>query len=240
MAILGMAGLLPEFHRYFGHSEKNRLTETLPLLPPDEMFQWLDRTQDELLTTFENGFKKGKQFGHQHLFLCGIANRTLVQTRAFKQCVEDRNSLVATALLRLQLDTALRLYALFWVTDPNTFSEEVFKGVQIDRLKAADGKQMKDKYLRDKLVVRYPWVETVYKQTSGSIHFSSRHILEAFEINDAETGSFTLQLGPNKPNQPIEEYADCLAAFQHINLIILAAVQDWFERFDVFVGTDAN
>lgn len=215
-------------------------TETLPHLPPEEMFQWLDRTQDELLTAFENRFKKGKQFGHQHLFLFGIAKRTLAQTRAFKQCVEDRNSLVATALLRLQLDTVLRLYALFWVADPNAFSEEVFNGKQIDRLKAADGEQMKDKYLRDKLFVRYPWVETVYKQTSSSIHFSSRHILESFEINDAETGSGMLQLGPNKPNQPIEEYADCLAAFQHINMIIVAAVQDWFERFDVFVGTEVS
>jgi hypothetical protein len=180
------------------------LTETLPLLPPDQMFQWIDRTQDELLTAFENRFKQGKQFGHQHLFLYGIANRTLAQTRAFKMCVADRNGLVATALLRLQLDTALRLYALFWVADANAFSEKVFNGEQIDRLKAADGKQMKDKYLRDKLVIQYPWMETVYTQTSGSIHFSSRHILEASKINDAETGSCTLQLGPNKPNQPIE------------------------------------
>lgn len=213
-------------------------TETLPLLPPDEMFQWIDRTQDQLLDTFERRFRKGKHFGHQHLFIYGIANRTLAQTRAFKQCVQDRNSLVAAALLRLQLDTALRLYALFWVADPNTFSEEVFKGNQIDRLKAADGEQMKDKYLRDKLVDRYPWVETVYKQTSSLIHFSNRHILDAFEINDEKTGSCTLQLGPNKPNQPIEEYTDCLAAFQHINMIILVAVQDWFDRFDVFVETD--
>jgi hypothetical protein len=227
--------------RRSGLGGKNRLieanTETLPHMPIVELFEWLDRTQNELLSAFHDRFTKGKEFGHQHLFLYGIANRTLAQTRAFKQCVEDRNSLVATALLRLQLDTALRLYALFWVADPNAFSKAVFNGSQIDRLKSAGGEQLKDKYLRDKLVTRYPWVETVYKQTSGSIHFSSHHILEALEINDMETASCTLKLGPNKPDQPIEEYTDCLAAFQHINMIIFVAVQDWFERFDVFVGT---
>lgn len=212
--------------------------QTLPQMPVEEMFAWLDRTENELLTTYQDRISKGKEFGHQHLFLYGIANRTLAQTRAFRQCIEDRNGLVATALLRLQLDTALRLYALFWVADPNAFSYEVFSGAQIDRLKAADGERMTDKYLRAKLVSHYSWMETVYKQTSGSIHFSSRHIFDALEMKDAETGACTLCLGPNKPEKPIEYYSDCLAAFLHINMIILEAVRDWFQRFDVFVGSE--
>ena len=204
------------------------------------MFEWLDQTPKDLLSAFTERFAKEKEFGHQHFFHYGIANRTLAQTRAFKQCVEDRNGLVVTALLRLQLDTALRLYALFWVADPNKFAEEVFKGKHIDHLKAADGELLRDKYLRSKLVATYPWVETVYKQTSGSIHFSNRHIFDALEVSDETTGACTLRLGPNKPNQTIEDYAECIAAFQHINMIILAAVQDWLERFDAFVGTKVN
>ena len=215
-------------------------TKTLPILSTNEMLKRLDQTQDQLLSAFTDRADKGKEFSYEHFYLYGIANRTLAQTRAFKHCVEDRNGLVATAMLRLQLDTALRLYALFWVADADTFSEEVFKGKQIDHLKAADGELMKDKYLRNKLVATYPWVETVYKHTSSSIHFSNRHILDALEVNDEATGACTLRLWSNKPDQPIEDYADCVAGFQHINMIILTAVQDWFERFDLFVGTAVN
>lgn len=129
----------------------------------------------------------------------------------------------------------MRLYALFWISDPNTFAEQVFQGKQIDHLKAADGEQMKDKYLRGKLVETYPWMDSVYKQTSGAIHFSSRHVMSALEITNVETGAGQIRLGPNSPGQAIEEYTDCLAAFLHINMIIVAAVKDWFDRFDVFV-----
>lgn len=209
-------------------------TKSLPKMPVFEMFSWLQRNQDELLTVYQTGLSSGSTIGDQHFYLCGIANRALAQTRAFKHCVEDRNELVAAALLRLQLDTALRLYALFWVTDPNDFAKQVFHGKQIDTLKAADGQQMRDKYLRKKLVGTYPWVETVYKQTSGAIHFSNRHIFSALDIKNAETGEAQFKIGPNVPDQPLDDYADCVAAFLHINMIIVAATRDWFERFDPF------
>lgn len=216
----------------------NPKSETLPQMSIDEMFAGLKKTNDDILTIHQNRISKGKEFAHQHFILYGITNRMLAQTRAFKHSVEDRNGLVATALLRLQLDTALRLYALFWVADPNAFSEKVFKGTQIDRLKAADGEQMTDKYLRGKLVSQYPWVDDVYKQSSGAIHFSNRHIFDALSVTDDKTGECKIQLGPNKPDQPIEEYSEYLTAFLHINMIIVEAVRDWFERFDVFVGTE--
>lgn len=130
------------------------------------VFDYLIRAENELLETYQKHLPN-RPFGYRHVYLCGAARRALAQSRAFKSCVEDKNGLVALAILRLQLDTVLRLYALYWVADPEKFAQEVFNGKQIDRLKDEHGNLMKDRYLIDRLLSKNPWVESVYKNTSG-------------------------------------------------------------------------
>lgn len=35
---------------------------------------------------------------------------------------------------------------------------------------------MHDRYLANKMSIEYPWIESVYEQTSNYIHFSNTHI----------------------------------------------------------------
>ncbi|MEH2474072.1 hypothetical protein V1281_004743 [Nitrobacteraceae bacterium AZCC 2161] len=80
----------------------------------------IERSEREILDLYVkhcNG-----PIGHQHLYLFGIARRAIAQSAAFRQMVSSRNSLVASSIVRLQLDTVLRLYALFWVADPEDFA----------------------------------------------------------------------------------------------------------------------
>lgn len=190
----------------------------------------LIRAERELLDLYQHHMAN-RPFGHQDLYLVGIARRTLAQARAFKQCVEDRNWLVGSALLRLQLDTVLRLYALYWVADPEEFAGRVFRGEQIDRLKAADGKLMKDRYLIDQLKGDNPWIESVYKNTSGLIHFSDRHIFSALRVKD-DTGTFESFIGPNDPEHALADFLEVLEAFVHCTVMISVAAGDWFARFN--------
>lgn len=173
-----------------------------------------------------------RPFGYQDLYLLGIARRALAQAKAFRQCVDDLNGLVASAILRLQLDTVLRLYALFWVANPEEFAGRVFAGEQIDRLKAADGQQMKDKYLIDKIKDRNPWVETVYKNTSGLIHFSDRHIHAAIRLTDEDSGAAEFFIGASDPFHTLADFQELLEAFLHCTTMLVATAGDWFARFD--------
>ncbi len=191
----------------------------------------LQRSEAELLDVYQHHMVN-RPFGYQDLYLLGIARRALAQAKAFRQCVDDRNGLVASAILRLQLDTVLRLYALFWVADPEAFAGRVFAGEQIDRLKAADGQQMKDRYLIDKIKDRNPWVETVYKNTSGLIHFSDRHIHAAIRLKDGDSGSVEFFLGPNNPAHTLGDFQELLEAFFHCTAMVVVAAGDWFSRFD--------
>lgn len=190
----------------------------------------LVRAETELLDLYQHHMVN-RPFGHQDLYLLGIARRTLANGQAFKKCVEDRNGLVAAALLRLQLDTVLRLYALYWVADPEDFAGRVFGGEQVDRLKAADGQQMKDRYLIDKIKDRNPWVEPVYKNTSGLIHFSDRHIHSAIRL-DGDDGAAQFLLGPTNPDHEFAEFQELLEAFFHCTGMIVVAAGDWFANFD--------
>lgn len=166
--------------------------------------------------------------GNQHFYLFGIARRALAQSAAFRQMIDARNSLVALSLLRLQLDTVLRLYALFWVKDPQTFATRVFNGEAVNKMKAADGNQLTDKYLCGRLAARNPWVPDVYKETSGFIHFSKRHIMAAF--NGIENNIARIAIGPKDADKTLSYYDEPLRAFLHINMMIPVAAEDWFQR----------
>lgn len=197
----------------------------------------LARAENELLESFADNIKN-RAVGYQHFYMFGIARRALAQSRAFKACIEDRNGLVALALTRLQLDTVLRLYAIFWVADPDAFAKAVFDGGQIDRMKAADGELMKDKYLIGRLAPRNSWIEPVYKNTSGLIHFSHRHIEAALSIKDSSTGLAEIMIGPNNPRHTLGDFRELLESFLHITMMIGVAAKDWFERHDPLRGVE--
>lgn len=201
---------------------------------PEQRLADLERSERELLEVYQSRLSTLGNIGYQHFYLSGIARRTLAQSRAFKACVADKNALVALALVRLQLDTALRLYALFWVSDPELFAKDVLEGKQIDRLKAADGQLMKDKYLLKRIEARNPWAESVYRNTSGLIHFSHRHIESALRMADSESGKAEIFIGSNNPEHTLSHFKEMLDAFLHINMMIVVAVKDWFARFDNF------
>lgn len=196
----------------------------------------LVRAETELLDLYQHHMAN-RPFGHQDLYLLGVARRALAQSQAFKKCVEDRNGLVAAALLRLQLDTVLRLYALYWVADPEEFAGRVFGGEQVDRLKAADGQQMKDRYLIDKLKDRNPWIEAVYKNTSGLIHFSDRHIHAAIRL-EGDDGAAQFFLGPTNPEHTLADFQELLEAFFHCTGMVAVAAGDWFANFDTIYRRD--
>ncbi|MCD2177644.1 hypothetical protein [Rhizobium sp. C1] len=191
----------------------------------------LERVEAELLDTLQNELPKRKAT-YTLLYLCGVARRTLAQSRAFKNCVQDQNGLVALALIRLQLDTVLRVYALYWVNDPHSFAQEVFEGKQIDKIKAADGQLMKDRYLIERLLPRNPWINDVYKNTSGLIHFSSRHIHASIRNKGTTEGEYEIFIGPNNPEHEYSDFEEMNSAFFHTTAMINVAVDYWFKHVE--------
>lgn len=168
----------------------------------------------------------------QRLFLFGAAKRTLAQAEGFRVMQDTSNATVAAALVRLQLDTLLRVYALWWVADADAFADEVFDGCPINRIKAADGQVMTDGNLYRRLSEVVPWVRTVYQETSGFIHLSERHMTAVMHANavDHDDGAFVLNVDPLDADRPPTYFDQLASSFTDVTMRIARALD---ERFDL-------
>ncbi|HBX0033523.1 TPA: hypothetical protein MFX75_23805 [Klebsiella pneumoniae] len=86
----------------------------------------LERADNEIKELFIQ--MQGKDFGYDFLLAIGIARRSCALTSGFKSMLEAKNSLCALALVRMQLDNSLRLYAGFFSKDRMKFSKDVLNG----------------------------------------------------------------------------------------------------------------
>lgn len=84
---------------------------------------------------------------HASFFGMGVGRRALALSSGFRSMVEQCNSLCAIPIVRMQLDTAIRFYAGFFVVDHQKFCRDVLEGKQIDKMKSDENQLMQDKYL---------------------------------------------------------------------------------------------
>ena len=117
-------------------------------------------------------------FALDFLFV-GAIHRVIKVSMGFRALIDAGNFICAAPLVRLQLDSVLRLFAASLVDDKGGLLERMLDNEPISRIKDRDGKRMTDTYLVEKLS-KQPGLETLrglYKRTSGFVHFSDIHVL---------------------------------------------------------------
>lgn len=192
---------------YLIHSEEKRASNPFlywtPFLikdlgiPSDYKEQELQRylfAFKEILRSYEQRFLlmfrvsqiSGKGLYHLDFYLNGTYSRALSLIEGFIVLLESKNYMAASHLVRPYLDNFLRLFAVWLVENSHDFANEVMKGKKVEEFfdKEKPKQALKDWYLREKASESYPWINEVYKQTSGYIHFSSKHIFNPItEVN---------------------------------------------------------
>ena len=113
------------------------------------------------------------------LIATGAVQRSLMLLKGFLAMLRSGNYLCAGALLRMQLDTMIRLYAASLFPSGSNTLMAFLKDRPLSRLKAPDGKPLTDRELVIRVGKIYPWVPRVYKQTSGFVHFSGPAVMSA-------------------------------------------------------------
>jgi hypothetical protein len=157
-------------------------------------------------------------------------NRSKAHIAGFTSLLKAKNLICAGALLRLQLDTAMRFYAAFLVDDPHSFAFKVMKGEKIRKLRDRDKNLMTDSYLVEMLGTEYAWVPRVYDKTSGYVHLSSTHIFSTLtpkESGDDEAYSFEVKIGSGDKDLPDWLYTETVDAFSASTDILLRYVHGW-------------
>jgi hypothetical protein len=138
--------------------------------------------------------------------------RSMTLIKGFVALIKINNYTCAASLLRLQLDSCLRLFAAFIVDKPHELADNVFKGKPIREMKDRKGKLMTDKYLVKMLASKYEWMPSVYEATSGFIHLSERHLLSVFEEAEGEH-DIGLRIAADDENIPLELWIELADGF---------------------------
>ncbi|EHJ98811.1 hypothetical protein [Agrobacterium tumefaciens] len=168
-------------------------------------------------------------FSSVTLFLLAALQRVESNAAGFEAMVKSKNYPVACAIVRMQIDTAMRVYGLRLMADPHDGAMKLLSGERYDRIRPKRGDKLRDAVLLGALNVEYDWIKKVYERTSGMVHLSGMHIHHAFDHSTSvenEDGSLSIELvlGPNSPNIPPELYDEICAAFTHISMIAASLI----------------
>ena len=163
--------------------------------------------------------------------------RTLSLSKAFRQAVESQNGQMAATLVRLNLDTLARTYALYWADETKGMSAEIFSkaisgGGNIRSMKLRGSKEKAtDKWLIEQISGLGEWIPKVYNHSSGAIHFSSFHInqllQQASPLQKLDDGSLIARfvIGPGEEDADPELYRELMQSFLHITMMLACAIE---------------
>ncbi len=162
-------------------------------------------------------------------YISGILNRSLSLIYGFETLLASANFIAAAHLVRLHLDNYLRLSAAWLVKEPHEFATNVWNGGVIRKMKDRSGKLMTDAYLKEQATINYPWIENVYQETSGFIHFSNKHILNATSLAQDKENTLITFIGKIDNKVPLESKIEAVLTMIEISNCICNRVYGWIE-----------
>jgi len=203
---------------------------------PIKVLQSLNKLREGKKEQFDlldqiSSIEEGKQFTHDFV-LWTVINYSFAIIDGFCQMVEQRNELCAGALLRLQIDSILRLYALTLVDDFHGLLDALIKGKPWYKIKSIEGKPLRDKYLCEKASERFPWISSAYDAASGFVHLSKPHFDKVFNLNiKPQPGEKTTPIGSmNFENKdwPENTMIECIKTFTKATRCLFELSQGWY------------
>jgi len=167
-------------------------------------------TKEQLLTEIDNKSKAIINMGKQlnaispqmetfDFLLIAALNRTVNISKAYTTLIRDNNFIAAAPLVRINIDTLLRLYAsIISEFDRNTFASKVMGGELIKKMKLnGTKKDLRDDtlYLELSKIEGMEWVEDIYKAGSSFIHLEKSHIFSSLKIADDKERIVNMTIG---------------------------------------------
>ena len=165
------------------------------------------------------------------LLAIAAAKRSIALSVGFRTMIRDQNLICAGAILRLQLDTALRIFAGFIVDNPHDFAIAVIEGKRINKMKDQNGRFMTDHYLVTELVRKYPeyqWIKSTYEETSNYIHFSDTHFFSTLDRdNHEDQPGLRITIEARDNGIPDNIYHNAITTFHNSTEILVRFIEGW-------------
>jgi len=196
----------------------------------EEKLNAIEARDEQLRQYFLDAMKADPTLYIADFVIYGALKRTLALSDGFRRHIRERNFTCAGALLRLQLDTAIRLYASKLHRNPFVYADAIFRGNPVNKLKDRRGNKMTDSYLAAKMSREFPWVKSMYEELCDFIHFSNRHIFAAFTSvspADADGRAVQIMIGSKDPPRPDSDYFEVVDGYLETMRVTLLLAARW-------------
>lgn len=166
------------------------------------------------------------------LYIMASIKRIETNVSGFKLLASSAYYPIIGAIIRMQIDTAMRLNGLNLMRDKYNSVGKLLEGMPFDQILHQNGSRLRDKLLLSELTKQHSWVERVYRKTSGLIHLSDMHVLHALDFQNGkiqEDGNLAIDIvmSQSAPELPPGVIAEALEGFTHATAMAsaLAMVQ---------------
>ncbi|GEM_PF-2338868 len=162
-------------------------------------------------------------------YVFAAIKKTRSLTHAFSLLIRAQNTLAATALIRLQLDTALRISGLSLIDDLEDAGAKLMNDESYRSLKSRDGKRLDDALLHQHLDKYYPGLSHAYQTTSSFVHLSASHIKTGL-IERPGLSTLFFHMNGTNDTQSNEEVVGIVEWFDQATELTANMIED-FMRF---------
>lgn len=212
------------------------------IIQPKVLKMATEISKESLLTEIDNKTKAMLNLGKQlvaispnlepfDLLLISIVNRTVNLNSAFTQLIRNNNFIAGAPLIRINLDSLLRLYAsIISEYDRNTFAIEVRKGAKIRNMKLKGTKtRLLDTILVEELskIEGMDWVKKVYDAGNSFVHFDNAIIFSSQKIISDEEKILAQTIGLHDSFVPEAEKFGAVVWMNKIIDSIIQQCQIW-------------
>ena len=138
----------------------------------------LDNMRKIFLELLSEEFKKLSPDDYPMAMIIGsFINRALSLNRGFITLKNDNNYLAALPLVRMQLDNCIRLFAYNCFENRDSYVKWAISGERLSKQNDFQtNERLTDTNVLKKMDETYPLTESLYKKTSGFVHFSEEII----------------------------------------------------------------
>ncbi len=185
-----------------------------------------------IIETGKSNIAPDRGFYQFDLYLIPLLNKSLNLNNGFITLIENGNFITAGALVRIQLDNLLRIYAPTLIDiNVDEFASQILGGKKLNTFKDRLGKQLRDFYLAEQLSKneRYEWVNKVYQDGHQYVHYTIHSLYSASILNEVKR-EITFTIGPHDQFVPITEKIAATIWMKTITEAILDFANIWIEH----------
>ena len=161
-----------------------------------------------------------------------IVNRSLRLIEAYSWLITQRNFVCAEPLLRLQIDSLMRMNSTQLFENPTWIVNCFLQDQELKKIKSKEGQSLTDRYLYTKISEIYPGLDELYKRCSASIHLSKPLLAGLIKDTSTKNKTITWRVSLDSPAAQYtdEDTVSALKIFYLVTTCLIDFLNRWIDE----------